>query len=340
MAQFDLSMKREWDQFVDAHEKGTFFHKIVWKNIIEKTFSYQSLYLACYKGLRLTGVLPLFYLKSIFGGKALISTPFGVYGGVLANDAESEKKLIHAAKDCAEELGASYIELRQQFAIQYPDLQIKDKLYCTFIQKISDSPEGNLALLPREARRLVRRAIANGLEVHFTREIKEFYHIYAASVRNLGTPVFPVSLFENIFSEAGAQADILLVTHKGKGVAGVMSFYYKQTVLPYYGGSLPSKRYLAPNNYMYYSLINHASEKGISYFDFGRSKVNTGAYHFKRHMGFSPTPLPYQYYLMNGARIPNNNPLNPKFRLAIGIWRRLPLAMTKVIGPKIVKQFP
>ena len=337
---FQESMKPEWDEYVDSHEAGTLFHKIAWKNVIEKTFSYRPLYLAYYHGKRITGILPLFFVKSIFGGKSLISTPFGVYGGVLADNSQAEQALITAAKEFALETNASYIEFRHQKPIDSSELYTNDQFYCTFIKNIGKTPEENMALLPRESRRLVRRAIKHGLEAHITHEIREFYHIYACSVKNLGTPVFPRSLFENIMAERELKPEILLISHRGKRIAGVLSFYYKNTVLPYYGGSLPSKRFLSPNNYMYYALMNHASERGMTYFDFGRSKINTGAYHFKRHMGFEPSALSYQYLLINATSLPNNNPLNPKYRLAIGIWRRLPLTMTKILGPKLVKQFP
>lgn len=335
--------EKRWDDFVDADPDGTIFHKLAWRKIIEATFSYTPYYLLAERGSEICGVLPLFHVRSIFSGNALISTPFAVYGGILAVDFTAASMLLEAAKEYAHQLGAEYIELRERSLKPHEQLQTRDSLYVTFLRRIEKSAEANFQILPREARRLVRKAEAAGLmgrPGRRTEDLKAFYHIYAASVRNLGTPVFSYRLFENCLNFLQEDADLLLIYHQEKPVAGVLSFYYRDTVLPYYGGALPEEKAPSPNNYMYWHLMREAGARGFSWFDFGRSKSETGAYNFKRHMGFEPAPLHYQYYLTNGVAIPNNNPTNPKFRLAIETWRRLPLALTKMLGPKLVKAFP
>lgn len=330
-----------WDQFVDSQEHGTIFHKTVWKRIMTSTFAYRPCYLFAEENERICGVLPIFHVRSLFAGNALISSPFAVYGGILAVDENAEQALLEGCKMYAWQCGASYIELRQRLSCTIKELQTRDSLYCTFLKPIRRSPEECLSALPREARRLVRKAQKLGLTGKIAREgVKDFYEIYAASVRHLGTPVFPRRLFENCLQELKDDADLLLIYHENRPVAGVLSFYYRQTVFPYYGGSLPNKCDLAPNNFMYWTLMHHAGSRGYTCFDFGRSKRGTGVFDFKRHMGFEPISLPYQYCLMNGAALPNNNPTNPKFRLAIEAWRHLPLALTKMLGPKLVKAFP
>jgi FemAB-related protein (PEP-CTERM system-associated) len=330
-----------WDHFVDASANGTIFHKLAWKRIIEATFRYRSCYLFAEKEGEICGVLPLFHVRSMFAGNAIISTPFAVYGGILANDEAVENVLLEACKEHALKVSASYVELRQRFRCQNPGLQIRDALYCTFVKPIHADPEQTFAELPREARRMVRKAEKAGLAARFGDEnLKDFYEIYATSVRGLGTPVFPRRLFENCLRELKPNADLLLISHQEQPVAGVLSFYYRDTVMPYYGGSFMDKNHLAPNNFMYWALMKSASERGYCFFDFGRSKNATGAYDFKRHMGFDPTPLPYQYWMMNGTPLPNNNPTNPKFQLAIKVWQRMPLSLTKVLGPRLVRAFP
>lgn len=338
-----LQMEDEmrWDNFVDASENGTIFHKIAWKRILEKTFRYRSCYFFAEKDGQICGVLPLFHTRSMFAGNAIISTPFAVYGGIVADDEAAENALLEACKAHALQIGASYIELRQRFRCQNPGLQTRDSLYCTFIKPIHAETETTFAELPREARRMVRKAEKIGLTTKVSEEgLADFYDIYATSVHSLGTPVFPRRLFENCLSELKPNADLLLIYHENQPLAGVLSFYYRDTVLPYYGGSLPHKNNLAPNNFMYWSLMKSAGERGYRFFDFGRSKNSTGAFDFKRHMGFDPLPLPYQYWMMNGAPIPNNNPTNPKFQLAIKVWQRMPLSLTKVLGPRLVRAFP
>ncbi len=336
-----LQDETRWDRFVDDAEAGTLFHKTAWKRIIEATFAYRSHYLFAVRNEEICGVLPLFHVHSWFAGNAVISTPFAVYGGLLAQDEEVEQALLNAGEAFASEQGANYLELRQRFACRNTELQTRENLYCTFIKPIYTLPEQTFSELPREARRMVRKAEKIGLTARFDNlRLPEFYDIYANSVRSLGTPVFPTALFENCLREFRDEADILLIFHEDRPVAGVLSFYYRDTVLPYYGGSLPTKNYLAPNNFMYWSLMKSAGERGYKFFDFGRSKNSTGAFHFKRHMGFEQIPLPYQYRMMNGAQLPNNNPTNPKFQLAIKLWQRMPLGLTKVLGPRLVRQFP
>jgi FemAB-related protein (PEP-CTERM system-associated) len=330
-----------WDHFIDASENGTIFHKIAWKRIIEATFRYRSCYLFAEQEGEICGVLPLFHVRSMFAGNAIISTPFAVYGGILANDEAAENALLEACKKYALKVSASYVELRQRFRCQNPGLQTRDALYCTFVKSIHADPEKTFAELPREARRMVRKGEKFGLSAKLGDEgIGEFYEIYANSVRYLGTPVFPRRLFENCLRELKPHADLMLISHENQPIAGVLSFYYRATVMPYYGGSFQEKNYLAPNNFMYWALMKSAGERGYSFFDFGRSKNATGAYDFKRHMGFDPVALPYQYWMMNGAPLPNNNPTNPKFQLAIKVWRRMPLSLTKVLGPRLVRAFP
>ena len=339
---YQLQDEEKWDGFIEAVEQGTVCHRSVWEKISKKTYGYKSCYMLALEDEKIVGVLPLFHLKSMFIGNALLSTPFAAYGGIVATNKEAENQLVAAAKNYAKERRATYVELRQFNAIDNADLQIRDTLYVTFFRElVPEDTEQNFKNLPREARRMVRRGCEKGLEAKLaTDAVDEFYEIYAASVRNLGTPVFPKDLFKNCLEEMRENADLLMVYCQNKPIAGVLSFYYKKTVLPYYGGSLPEANYLGPNNYMYWKLMEHAAKRGCTCFDFGRSKNKTGAFNFKRHMGFEPTPLPYQYLMMNGRDLPNINPTNPKFKLAINMWRKLPLGVTKAIGPRIVKEFP
>lgn len=339
--EYQTGDKLKWDEFVDSMHQGSLFHKIAWKNIIDVTFGYTPVYLLAEEGGAIKGILPLYHVRSLFAGNALISIPFAVYGGILAANTEAESSLFQAARRFATQYRAGYIEFHQRFPCDNQLLQTRDDLYCTFIKPITSSPEQNFQSLPREARRLVRVGIKNELVARFGNDqVNQFYDIYAVSVRNLGTPVFPKRLFINCLQEFGSEVDLLVVYHNNTPVAGVISFYYRDTVMPYYGGSTPQAKQLSPNNFMYWKLLEHALEKKCSFFDFGRSKTDTGVFNFKRNMGFEPTPLPYQYYLANGKSLPNNNPTNPRYQIAISLWQRLPLGVTRFLGPRLVRYFP
>jgi FemAB-related protein (PEP-CTERM system-associated) len=194
-----------------------------------------------------------------------------------------------------------------------------------------------MTAIPRKQRAMVRKGIQRELRAEFDHGIDRFYAIYSESVRNLGTPVFSrryLSLLTQAFAE---QCEVLTVTHAGQAVAGVLSFYFRDEVLPYYGGSTGAARSLAANDFMYWQVMERARERGVRTFDFGRSKVGSGSYDFKTHWGFEPEPLHYEYYLVSARELPNLSPTNSRYARMINVWRRLPLPVTRLIGPSIAR---
>src|SRR5262249_37313006 len=191
-------------------------------------------------------------------------------------------------------------------------------------------------------RRMVRQALKHGMRSSLGREelLDDFYNVYATSVRNLGTPVFPKELFAEYLREFPESSDILIIRQGDRVAAGVLSFYFRNTVMPYYGGAYPEFYRMGVNNLMYWELMRRAGARGYTRFDFGRSKRNTGAYEFKRGWRMRERELPYKFFLVRSKKMPNLNPLNPKFKLMVEMWKRLPLQLTKLIGPKIVKHLP
>jgi len=180
---------------------------------------------------------------------------------------------------------------------------------------------------------MIRKGIQAGLVSVIDDEVDRFYDVYAESVRNLGTPVFPKRYFRKLKETFGDRCEILVVEHRGEPVAGVMSFYFRDEVLPYYGGGRAVARRLHANDFMYWEVMRRAVERGVRVFDYGRSKKGTGSFRFKTHWGFQPRPLYYEYELIRARKMPDVNPLNPKYRLFIRAWRQLPLPLSKLIGP-------
>ncbi len=233
-----------------------------------------------------------------------------------------------------------FLELRHE--TPFGDLPVKD-LYVTFRRPIFPDEEKNLAAIPRKQRRMVRQGDKHGLTARVGGEelLKGFYAVYSHSVRNLGTPVYPFQLFERLLKELGPNGcRILAVFHRSEMVAGVMTFFFRDQVMPYYGGALQSAFAYAANDFMYWKLMCFGAEQGYKVFDFGRSKKGAGSYDFKRHWGFEPVPLSYEYYLVKQEELPNANPLNPKFALAISMWKKMPLPLSQWLGPKVVRFFP
>jgi FemAB-related protein (PEP-CTERM system-associated) len=333
----DLTFAQEaqWDAFVNACPDATFFHLAGWKRVIELSFGHDTYYLYAESSGKISGVLPLVHIKSRLFGNALISTPFCVYGGVASEDAEATEKLEQAACELAHELRVDYLEFRNRKArhLDWPTKQ----LYVAFRKTIESDPEANMLAIPRKQRAMVRKGIKAELQGNFNHSINDFYNVFSQSVRSLGTPVYSFSYFEYLQEVFEDKCDILTVTHNGELVSSVMNFYFRDEVLPYYGGGTPVARQLKGNDFMYWELMRHSCEEGLKVFDFGRSKMGTGAYSFKKNWGFEPCPLYYEYYLVNAKQIPDISPLNPKYKIFINAWKRLPLPVTQVIGPLLAR---
>ena len=324
-----------WDAFVEACPEATFFHRAGWQEVIERAFGHHTHYLYAECEGRVTGVLPLGHIRSRLFGNALISSPFGVYGGIAAEDELARQQLESAACVLAQELGVDYLELRNREA-RRPDWPTK-QLYVTFRKAIDPDPEKNLLAIPRKQRAMVRKGIKAGLESAFDPTVERFYRAYSESVRSLGTPVFSRRYFEILREVFSEQSTILTVTHRGELVSSVLSFYFRDEVLPYYGGGTALARQLKGNDFMYWELMRHSCERGVRVFDYGRSKQGSGSWSFKKNWGFEPSPLHYEYHLVRATQMPDLSPMNPKYRLFINTWKRLPLPVTRLVGPLLAR---
>ena len=195
--------------------------------------------------------------------------------------------------------------------------------------------------IPRKQRAMVRKGMKSGQTAHIGNQyLDDFYTVFARNVHQLGTPVYPRKWFQTLLDSYGQNAELMIIRHGNKIISGVLSLYYKDTVLPYYAGSLVEYREFAPNDFQYWELMRHAVDRGCRFFDFGRSKKDSGHFSFKRHWGFEPQSLHYQFFLNKLAKLPEINPLNPKYRRKIEAWKKLPHSITKILGPHIVKYIP
>ena len=325
-----------WDEYVLSHPAGTVFHLTAWKKVVEKTFGHKAHYLADKQNGCIQGICPMFELKSLLFGHCFVSIPFAELGGILADDEGIEGDLINSACRIAESGKAQYLELRNRKELQ----GFKTKsLYYNFRKEISSDHDENLKAIPRKSRAMVRNAIKKGLTAETGHHLlDEFYNILALNYHRLGTPIFTKKFFKNFLGEYGRNADILVVrTPEGELAAAVLFFVFKDQMIPYYAGSDFQYRRLGPNDFMYWELMKLAVEKACAVFDYGRSKVGTGSFSFKKHWGFEPVPLSYQYHLISLEELPNLSPANPKYRKKIEMWQKMPHVITKIVGPLISK---
>jgi FemAB-related protein (PEP-CTERM system-associated) len=332
----DAANVGRWDEFVAACPEATFFHRAGWAEVLCQAFGHEAHFLFAERNGVIQGVLPLGQIRSRLFGNALISTPFCVYGGVATVDASARAALEQAAIERARALGVDHLELRHAQP-RHPDWPAKRELYVTFRKAIDPDPEVNLKAIPRKQRAMVRKGIDAGLRGEIDAGVDRLFAAYSESVRNLGTPVFARQYFATLKTVFGPDCEVLTVTHQDRLVASVLSFYFRDQVLPYYGGGTVLARDLKGNDFLYWELMRRACGRGARLFDYGRSKVGTGSYSFKKNWGFTPEPLHYEFQLVKARELPDVNPLNPKYRLFIEGWKRLPLPVSRWLGPFLAR---
>jgi len=325
-----------WSEYAARCPEASFFHRVEWKRVLEETFGFRTHYLLAERCGAVAGILPLAEVKSALFGHTLTSLPFCVYGGSAADDPQAARALHDAARRIAEQRGVRHLELRHTSAKE-PGWPSQD-LYVTFRKELLPGVEDNMLAIPRKQRAMVRKGIKNGLQSSFDPDADRFFELYADNVHRHGTPGLSKAYFERLLQTFGPDCRILTVTDgAGTPLSSVLSFYFRGEVLPYYAGDHERAREVAANDFKYWELMRDACERGCRLFDFGRSKRGTGSFDFKKNWGFEPSPLHYEFTLRQGGGVPQNNPMNPKYRLLIATWRRLPRAVVDRLGPLIVR---
>lgn len=325
-----------WDEFVMACPQATFFHRAGWQKVIAEVFRHDTYFLYAESSGQIQGVLPLAHVHSYLFGNALVGLPFAVYGGVAAATPEAANALELEAQSLAKRLGVGHLELRniQQRHVDWPT----QDLYVTFRKEILPQEEANMLAIPRKQRAMVRKGIKNSLVSEVDDHVERFFALYADNVHRHGTPALPKRYFAALQREFGADCEVLTITGpQGRLLSSVMSFYFRDEVLPYYAGDDESARDLAANDFKYWELMRRSCARGLKVFDYGRSKQGTGSFAFKKNWGFVPAPLHYEYCLYKRDAIPQNNPSNAKYKLMIETWRRMPLGLANWLGPFVVR---
>ncbi len=332
----DPAALARWDAFVEACPEATFFHKSGWQRILREVFGHRTHFLFAERAGVIEGVLPLAQVKSLLFGNSLVSLPFAVYGGVAAASPAAAEALELEAQVIARSLGVAHLELRN-IQPRHPEWPRQD-LYVRFRKAIAPEVDANMLAIPRKQRAMVRKGIKNGLCSEIDANPGRFFALYADNVHRHGTPAMPRRYFDALQQVFAADCEVLTVVDgTGCSLSSVLSFYFRDEVLPYYAGDALAARELAANDFKYWELMRRSCERGLKVFDYGRSKQGTGSYAFKKNWGFEPQPLAYEYCLYGRDAIPQNNPSNAKYRLLIDAWRRLPIGFANWLGPFIVR---
>lgn len=328
----DAVSSARWDAFVAAHPEATFFHRIAWRDLIERAFGHSCYFLAVERQGRLSGILPLTELRSAIFGHSLVSSGFCTGGGPLAVDDDALHALLGEAEQLGRDLGAEYVELRD-FSYSVDGWIARNDLYAGFERALVADETESLKQIPRKQRAVVRKAMVAGFETTIDNNVDDFFALYARSMRDHGTPTLPKRYFRLLTATFGEDCEILTVRRNGCPVSSVLSYYFRNRVMAYTTGSSPAARHSGSNDLMYWTVMRRAAERGYGIFDFGRSKTGTGPYHFKRNWGFEPRPITHQFRLLKRRSLPNVNPTNPRYAMMIRAWQRLPIAIANLVSP-------
>lgn len=330
-----------WDSFVNKHQDSTNYHQYGWRKVVEKSFGHRTMYLTATNSQNeICGILPFVQMKSLMFGSFLVSLPFFNYGGLLVSDNSAVAVMLNASRNMLDESGVDYIELRHLKACD--DIGATRQHKVTMILDLEKNEEKQWDVLDAKVRNQVRKAEKNGLLAVTGRlELLDgFYDVFSRNMRDLGTPVYGRNFFSNVLEEFPDNTRILSVLHDGRTIASALLTWFKDTLEVPWASSNRDYRHLCPNNILYWEAIRFAIGLGARLFDFGRSTPDEGTYKFKKQWGANPVQLYWQYLLRDGGELPEINTKNPKYRYAIKAWQRLPLMLTKLLGPPIVRCIP
>ncbi len=338
---FDETEIQRWNDFGKSHERGSLYHQLDWGRLIERVFGHKTRYwMHTNESGELAGILPLVEIRSWMFGTYQVSLPFLNYGGALGRDAKVEKHLMREAWMHGKQRGIGHIEFRD--AIQRADeLPFRtDKV--AMLRALPSDADKLWGELAGKLRSQIRRPIREGAQFILggREKLDDFYRVFSRNMRDLGTPVYPKWFFDEIFQSFETNASLGIVYIKGKPVAAGLLLFDGDTMEIPWASSLREYNRLGVNMLLYWNVLSEAVHIGATWFDFGRSTVESGTYRFKRQWGAQPKQLYWSYALPDGKELPNLTPQNRKFEYAIAIWKRLPVSFANRLGPGIVKNLP
>lgn len=331
---------KRWNEYTEQNLQSTYCHRWEWQDVFRKSFKASPFYFLAEQNNKIVGILPTIYMKSLLFGKYMISLPWLDYGGPVANSAEITKELVSIAGEKAKELGCQFLEMR---AVRKRLPEYTEKLdKREFHLDLSGGREEVWKSFDAKARNQARKGEKSGLTIRFgtTDLLDEFYRVFSRNMRDLGTPVWPKNLFYEIFEYFGDTSEIVLVEMNNQPIAGALILHYREFSAVPSASALREYLKYCPNNFMYWEIIKRCIERGSKIFDFGRSSEGAGTYKFKKQWVKNPKEQVWQYKLYGQDSLPELNPNNPKFKMLIGLWRKLPIPLANLIGPKIVTKLP
>ena len=338
---FEEGDRTAWDRYVLDSASSNCYHLSSWKDVIERTFGHRSFYLLAEEDGKIEGILPLVHIKSRLFGNFMVSLPYFNYGGVCAEEDRVREMLIEEAIEVASREGAEHIELRATVPFSNT-LHVKTTKVSMRL-RLPPDPDHLWRSFPSKLRSQIKRPTKEGMFALWGREeeLESFYRVFSVNMRDLGTPVYSIDFFKAILDAFPDTTWICTVyTRDKKPVASGFLVGFKDVLEIPWASSIRRYNRFSPNMLLYWNVLRFACEKGYTTFDFGRCTPGSGTYRFKKQWGAEPLQLYWLYWLRDGGPLPELNPDNPKYRLAIKVWQRLPVRVTRLLGPPLIKRLP
>ncbi len=312
-----------------------------WLNVLAHAFHHDVYALEALDGDRTCGFLPLAFVRSLLFGRFLVSLPYLNSNGVLADDGAARDRLIDRAVQLADALGVRYLELRHEQKVEHPALTVALASKVHMRLELPSFPGPLWEGLPGKVRNQVRKGEKSGLTVVRGGEdlLPEFYSVFSQNMRDLGTPVYGVGLFAAALRQFPSDAELVVVRADRTPVAAALLLHGPGVTEVPSASSLRQYNHTCANMLLYWKMLERAVERGQAVFDFGRSTIDGNTFRFKKQWGAKPAPAVWQYYRREGGGN-DPRPENPRYQRLIHIWQRLPVRLTRWIGPSIVRGIP
>lgn len=339
----------DWDTYVHNHPDATLYHQYAWKKVIEKTYGHSTFYLAAFCDHKIQGVLPLVHMKHFLFGNTLLSMPFFDMGGLLADDRKTADALVQRAVELGRSLKADEIELRHTRQQDFRVPENGGSPICLSIQQhkvrmllpLPSSSDELMKSFKSKLRSQIKKPMKEGLEFTIGREelLDDFYSVFLTNMRDLGSPVHSKKLMKNVLEYFSDQARIVMVSKEGVPYAASLICGFKDTLENPWASSLRQYSRLSPNMLLYWAMLSYACDNGFQYFDFGRSTPDEGTFRFKKQWGSEPQPLFWQKIHFGREMADEEEGGNgvSKFDRAVALWQKLPVGVTRILGPMVRK---
>ncbi|HQU73487.1 MAG: FemAB family PEP-CTERM system-associated protein [Calditrichaeota bacterium] len=331
----------DWEGFVAAHPAAHLYHRPAWTELIRRNFGHPTRFITLRRDGELAGVLPVTHFKSLIFGQTGVSLPFVNYGGPLLADPAGAEPLMTFLKELRVREGWKSVEIRHDAKLETGAPFKTHKV--TFILDLPENPDDLMNFFKAKLRSQIRRpgkdgfyAKRGGVDL-----LDVYYRVFAENMRDLGTPVLPKGFFRDILETFPEETSVVAVYDADHRPASA-SFLIRsgETMEIPWASSLREFNRSSPNMLLYWESFMVAMEAGCKFFDFGRCTVDAGTYRFKKQWGSREVPLYWYYALPENETLPEVSPANPKFEMMVQMWQKLPLGISNLLGPRIIRHIP